>query len=171
MSNVCICNEIFKILCEMKTVQLQKHLSSNFSPNLILARVHSKSPCRRRDKGFHSAGEDDSENRWFRDLKKYYIYRYGCPIKDVKQRRTRWREYRLFCLLFCTVYGSGNRLKINITPYGESSIIQLTKLKFKIWRVTVLKSTLPLRNYEIDFSFLRITDLWRAYASEMKKSM
>ena len=35
MSDVCICNKIFK----MKTVQLQKHLPSNFSPNLILAQV------------------------------------------------------------------------------------------------------------------------------------
>ena len=39
MSNACICNKILKILCEMKTVQLQKHLSSNFSTNLILALV------------------------------------------------------------------------------------------------------------------------------------
>ena len=37
--------------------------------------------------------------RGFRDLKKYYVYRYGCPIKDVKKRRTRWREYRPFYLL------------------------------------------------------------------------
>ena len=41
---------------------------------------------------------------------------------------------------FCTVYCRGNRLKINITPYGKSSIIQLTELKFKIWRVTFFKS-------------------------------
>ena len=34
----------------------------------------------------------------------------------------------LFYLLVCTVYCSGNRLKINITPYGESSTIQLTDL-------------------------------------------
>ena len=119
MSNVCICNKIFKIIREMHTVQLQKHLLSNFSPNLILARVHSKSPYRRRDEGFRSAGEDDRENRGFRDL--------GCPIKDVKKRRTiiRWRGCRLFCLLFCTVYCSGNRLKINITAYWESSIFNL----------------------------------------------
>ena len=39
MSNVCICNKIFQILCEMKTVQLQKHVSSNFSANLILAQM------------------------------------------------------------------------------------------------------------------------------------
>ena len=74
--------------------------------------------------GFRSAGEDDSENRGFRDLKKYYVYRCGCPI--------RWRGCRLFYLLFCTVYCSANRLKINITSYGESSIIQLIELKFKI---------------------------------------
>ena len=46
----------------------------------------SKSPRRRRDEGFHSAGEDDSEKLGFRDLKKYYVYRYGCPIKDVKNK-------------------------------------------------------------------------------------
>ena len=33
------------------------------------------------------------------------------------------------------------------------------------------KVFLPLRNYEIDFSFSEITDLCRAHASEMKKSM
>ena len=42
-------------------------------------------------------------------------------------------------VVFCTVYCNGNRLKINITPHGESSIIQLTELKFKIWRVTFSK--------------------------------
>ena len=101
--------------------------------------MHSKSPCRRRDEGVRSAGEDDSENWGFRNLKKYYVYRYCCPTKDVKKWRTRWRGCRLLYLLFCTVYCSGNRLKINITPYGGNSIIQLTELKFKIWRVTFLK--------------------------------
>ena len=43
---------------------------------------------------------------------------------------------------FYTVYCSGNSLKINITPYGESSTIQLIELKFKIWRVTFLRSFL-----------------------------
>ena len=71
MSNVCVCNNIFKILCEMKTVQLQKHLSSNFSAKLKLS---SKSLCRRRDEGFGSTGEVDSENQGFRDLKKYSDY-------------------------------------------------------------------------------------------------
>ena len=47
--------------------------------------MHSKSPCRRRDEGFRNAGEDDSENRGFRDLKKYYVNRYGCPIKEIKK--------------------------------------------------------------------------------------
>ena len=79
MSNVRICNKIFKILCEMKTAQLQKHISSNFSANLILDHVHSKSSCRIRDESFRSAGEYDSENRGFRDLNKYYVDRYGCP--------------------------------------------------------------------------------------------
>ena len=77
--------------------------------------MHSKSPCRRRDDGFRSADEDDSESWEFRDLKKYYVYRYACPIKDVKKRRTKWRGCRLFYFLFCTVYCSENRLKINIS--------------------------------------------------------
>ena len=99
--------------------------------------MHSKSPCRRRDEGFRSAGEDDSKNREFRDLKKYYVYRYGCPIKENKVA-----GMPLFYLLFYTVYCRRNRLKINITPYGKSYIIQLTELTFKILRVTFLTSFL-----------------------------
>ena len=103
MSNVCICNKIFKILCEMKTVQLQKNLSSNFSANLILAQMCIQShPAG--DVARCSVGEDDSENQGFRDLKKYYACRYSCPIKNVKKRTARWRGCRLFYLLFCTVY-------------------------------------------------------------------
>ena len=34
-------------------------------------------------------------------------------------------------LLFYTVYRSGNRIKNNITPYRESSIIQLIELNLK----------------------------------------
>ena len=66
--------------------------------------MHSKSTCRRRDEAFRSAGENDSENRGFRDLKKYYAYRYGCPIKDVKKRRTGFRGCRLFYLLFFVLF-------------------------------------------------------------------
>ena len=89
--------------------------------------MDSKSPCKRRDEGFRSAGEDDSENRGFRDLKKYYVYRYGCPIKDVKTRRTRtrWRGCRLFYLLF--VLFIAGEIDSKLTPYSESSIIQLTE--------------------------------------------
>ena len=43
---------------------------------------------------------------------------------------------------FCTVYCSGNSLKINITPIGECSTIKLTELKFKIWNVTFFKTFL-----------------------------
>ena len=32
---------------------------------------------------------------------------------------------------FYTVYCSGNRLKTNITPYGENSIIHFTELTLK----------------------------------------
>ena len=36
---------------------------------------------------------------------------------------------------------------INITPYGENFYqLKLTEIKFEIWRVTFLKSFLPLRN-------------------------
>ena len=102
--------------------------------------MHSKSPYRRCDEGFRSAGEDDicSENRGFCDLKKYYVYRYGCHIKDVKNKGAGMTSI-LFALLYCLLQGK-YRLKINITPYGESSIIQLTEIKFKIWRVTFLRS-------------------------------
>ena len=43
----------------------------------------------------------------------------------------------LFAFLFYLL-----QWKINITPYRESSVIQLTELNFKIWRVTFLKSFL-----------------------------
>ena len=48
-----------------------------------------------------------------------------------------------------------NRLKINITPYGENFhyLNYGTVIKFKIRRITVLESFLPLRNYGIDFWF------------------
>ena len=123
--------------------------------------MHSKPLCRRRDEGFRSAKEDDSYNRGFIDLKKY-----GCPIKGAKKRRTRtgWRGCRLFYLLFCTVYCSGNRLKINITPYGESSIIQLTEFKLKIWRVGFFKRFLTTEKLWDRLQFSRnngfMTCLW-----------
>ena len=84
----------------MKTVQLQKHVSSNFSANLILAQVHFQN---------HSAGD-------------------VTRVSKITVKINGWRGYRLFYLLSCTVYSRGNRLKINITPCGESSIIQLTEL-------------------------------------------
>ena len=62
--------------------------------------MHSKSPCRRRDEGFRSADEDDSENRVFRDLKKYYVYRYGCPIEKNKNKVTGMPSV-LFAFLYC----------------------------------------------------------------------
>ena len=75
-----------------------------------------------------------SENRGFRDLKKYYAYRFGCPIKDVKKRRTRtrWQGRRLFYLLFYTVYCSGIRLTIN-TICGKFYYSTYRGLIFKIW--------------------------------------
>ena len=53
----------------------------------------------------------------------------------------------LFSLPFHIVCRSENRLKINITPYGDSFIIQ----NLKSGGVTFLKSFLPLRNFGMDF--------------------
>ena len=41
-----------------------------------------------------------SENRGFRDLKKYYVYRYACHIKDVKNKVAGMTSI-LFALLYC----------------------------------------------------------------------
>ena len=46
---------------------------------------------------------------------------------------------------------------------GNIFIIQLTKIKFKIWRVSFLKSFLPLKTFGMDFSFRTIDDLQRAH--------
>ena len=126
MSNVCICNKIFKILCEMKTVQLQKHLSFNFSAHLILAQVCIQN---------HPAGDvtivsvvpvkmtvkiGDS-----RDLKKYYGYRYGCPIKDVKKRITMWWGCRLFYLLFVLFIAVEIDSKLTLHHMGKVILFKL----------------------------------------------
>ena len=60
----------------------------------------------------------------------------------MRRTRKKWWGCRPFQLRLCTIYCSGNRLKINITPYGESSIIQLTELNVEIWRDTFLKKVL-----------------------------
>ena len=65
----------------------------------------SKTQCRRRDEGFRSAGEDDSENRGFRDLKKYYVYRYGCPIKKgCKEEKNKNKMAGMLSVLFAFLY-------------------------------------------------------------------
>ena len=43
--------------------------------------------------------------------------------------------------------------KLTLHHMGKFFIIQLTKTKFKIWRVMFLKSILPQRNYGMDFRF------------------
>ena len=58
----------------------------------------------------------------------------------------------VFRFIFCIVYCSENRLKINITPYWEICIT-FTEIKFKIWRVTFFKSFLTGGNYGTDFWF------------------
>ena len=50
---------------------------------------------------------------------------------------------------------------------GKIFVIQFTEMEFIIWRVTFLKSCLPLRNYGMDFRFFRTTVLERVHASEM----
>ena len=67
--------------------------------------MHSKSPYRSRDEGFRSASEDDSENRGFRDLKKYYVYRYGMRLsyKGRKEEKNKVVGMPSVLLLFCTV--------------------------------------------------------------------
>ena len=87
----------------MKTVQLQKHVSSNFSANLISVQIylHSKSLCRRRDEGFRSADEDESENRGFRDLKKY-TYIDSLYYKRCKEEKNKDKVASvLFAFLYC----------------------------------------------------------------------
>ena len=61
--------------------------------------MHLKLPCRRRGKNFRSAGDDDIENRGFRNLKKHYVYK-GCLIKVEKKSRIRWRGCRFFFVFF-----------------------------------------------------------------------
>ena len=96
--------------------------------------MHSKSPFSRGDKGFPSASEDDSGNRGFRDLRKYYVYRYGCPIKDVKTRRTRRRGCRLFYLFF--VLFIAVKIDSKLTLHNRGKFYYSTyRVKFKIWRV------------------------------------
>ena len=45
----------------------------------------------------------------------------------------------LLSLLFWIVYCSENRLKINITPYGEIFYYLTYRNKFKLWKVTFSK--------------------------------
>ena len=104
--------------------------------------MHSKSPCRRRDEGFRSAGGDESENRGFRDLKKYDVYRYCCPINDVEKRKTktRWQGCRLinfyfylfiFIFFFFAVYCMEIDSKLTLHHMGKVLFFQLIELKLK----------------------------------------
>ena len=100
--------------------------------------MHSKLPRRRHDEGFRSAGEDESEIRGLprsKEILRRLSYK-GCKEEN---NNVAAMPSVIFAFFFCTVYCSGNRLKIDITPYGKSYIIQLTELKFNIWRITFLK--------------------------------
>ena len=86
--------------------------------------MRSKSPCRRRDEGFRSTGEDDSENRVFRDLKKYYV-KDGVIFKECKEDKNKNKVAGMaFCVfvLFIAVeidsklilYNTGKVLLFNL---------------------------------------------------------
>ena len=49
---------------------------------------------------------------------------------------------------------------------GKIFISWLTKITFKIWRVTFLKSVLSLKQFGMDFRFRAIDDLPRAHWDE-----
>ena len=52
--------------------------------------------------------------------------------------------------VFTAVINTKKQRKFNITPYEENCVSQLTKIKFKIWRITFLKSFLPLKHFGKD---------------------
>ena len=56
--------------------------------------------------------------------------------------------------------------EFNITPYGENFISYLTQIKFKIWRVTFLKSFYHLKRLGSTSVFLATEDLPRVHCSE-----
>ena len=66
-------------------------------------------PLSRRDKGFRSArikaGEDDSENRGFRDLKKYYVSKIRLSSKGCKEEKSKNDSVCFICffVLFIAV--------------------------------------------------------------------
>ena len=45
--------------------------------------------------------------------------------------------------------------KLTLHHMGKNFMVKLTKIKFKIWRVTLLKSFLPLNVFGMDFRFSR----------------
>ena len=51
---------------------------------------------------------------------------------------------------------------------GENVINLLTKIKFKIWRVTFLKLFLPIKKFGMDNRFSRKSDLPPAHSDETR---
>ena len=58
--------------------------------------------------------------------------RLSCKGCKEEKKRTKGGDAVCFICFFVLFCCSGNRIKTNTTPYGESSIIQLTELKFNI---------------------------------------
>ena len=56
-----------------------------------------------------------------------------------------------------------NNENLTLHFMGKIFISYLTGLKFKIWRVTFLKSFLPLENFGMVFRFRAVDDLPRAH--------
>ena len=97
---------MFKIFCEMKTVQLQKQFSSYFSTNLILAQVHHN----------HPAG----------DAKRVSVVPVKMTVKNKWVAGMPSVSFVFFFVLFVAVE-IDSKLTLR-TPFGESSIIQPTEL-------------------------------------------
>ena len=54
-----------------------------------------------------------------------------------------------------------------IILWGKCLLVNFTKIKFEIWRVTFLNSFLPLKMMGWTSGFLEITKAWSVHASEM----
>ena len=64
-----------------------------------------------------------------------------------------WCNVR-FSLHFCVVNAVKTDTKLTLYHMGKNFIIQLTKIKFHIWRVTFFKNFLPLKTFGMNFRFL-----------------
>ena len=68
-----------------------------------------------------------------------------------------------FGLLVCIFNAVKTDTKLTLYHMGKLLIIKLTKIKFKIWRVTFFKSFLPLNFLGWTSGFRAIDDLLRVH--------